>query len=119
MNTDSTDKKLQILEDSNPVSSDLGITRRLKNLGLTNKIASLVESITDEAEGAELEDKIKALGVILKVRQILSKDPAYLMELVRNLSEKELSLVSSYLEQNNIKKGFVENKLDAKTVFKG
>ena len=117
--SNTTDKKLQILEDSNPVSSDLGITRKLRNLGLTNKIAGMVEDIFIESQEAKLDDKIKALGVVLKVRQVLSKDPAYLMELVKNMNEKELSLVSSYLEQNNIKKGFIENKLDAKTVFKG
>ena len=117
--SETTDKKLQLLEESNPVSSDLGVTRKLRNLHLTDKIATLVEDVYEDSKEAKPDEKVKILGVILKVRQVLSRDPAYLMELVKGMSERELSLVSSYLEQHGIKKGFIENKLDAKTVFKG
>jgi len=99
------------LEHSSPEQKSLGIPRRIQDLDLINKITDLTQSIFSESGEGDLNQKIKALEAILKVRGVLSRDPAYLIELISKMSEQEKTLLSSYLETHKLKKGFVKKEL--------
>ena len=121
---DKFSNSLKILEESNPVSSDIGVMNELKEIKLMEKITNIVNElyekvIDEEDDELSFRDKLSFIGTLIKLRGSLSQDIGFLADKIEGMSENKIMLLLSFLEQHELKRGFKKSKLDMRRIFKG